>query len=107
MRTAPTTSSASTAPSSRSATLPEPVREAVTREVDRLERTGEQSPEHGWIRTWLDSVLELPWGTRTEDDLDVAHARGVLDADHTGLDRREETGCSSTWPCASCGPSAD
>ena len=65
--------------------LPEPVREALTREVDRLERTGEQSPEHGWIRTWLDSVLELPWGTRTEDDLDIAHARGVLDADHTGL----------------------
>jgi ATP-dependent Lon protease len=65
--------------------LPEPVREALTREVDRLERTGEQSPEHGWIRTWLDSVLELPWGTRTEDDLDVAHARAVLDADHTGL----------------------
>ena len=65
--------------------LPEPVCEALTREVDRLERTGEQSPEHGWIRTWIDSVLELPWGTRTEDDLDVAHARGVLDADHTGL----------------------
>ena len=66
--------------------LPEPVREALTREVDRLERTGEQSPEHGWIRTWLDTVLELPWGTRSEDHLDSPHARGVLDADHTGLD---------------------
>jgi ATP-dependent Lon protease len=65
--------------------LPEAVRDALTREVDRLERTGEQSPEHGWIRTWLDSVLDVPWGIRTEDDLDVAHARAVLDADHTGL----------------------
>jgi ATP-dependent Lon protease len=65
--------------------LPEPVREALIREVDRLERTGEQSPEHGWIRTWLDSVLEIPWGTRTDDDLDIARARSVLDADHTGL----------------------
>jgi ATP-dependent Lon protease len=65
--------------------LPEAVRDALTREVDRLERTGDQSPEHGWIRTWLDAVLELPWGARTEDDLDIAHARAVLDADHTGL----------------------
>jgi len=66
--------------------LPEAVREAVTREVDRLERTGEQSPEHSWIRTWIDTVFELPWGTRTDDDLDIARARAVLDADHTGLD---------------------
>ena len=66
--------------------LPDAVREAVTREVDRLERTGEQSPEHGWIRTWIDTVFELPWGTRTDDDLDIGHARSVLDADHTGLD---------------------
>jgi ATP-dependent Lon protease len=65
--------------------LPEAVREALAREVDRLERAGEQSPEHGWIRTWLDTVLELPWGTHTDDDLDVGRARRVLDADHTGL----------------------
>ncbi|MGH9046211.1 MAG: LON peptidase substrate-binding domain-containing protein, partial [Acidimicrobiales bacterium] len=38
--------------------LPEKVREAVEREIDKLERTSEQSPEHGWIRTWLDTVLE-------------------------------------------------
>ena len=42
--------------------LPEKVREAIVREVDRLERTPEQSTEHGWIRTWLDTMLELPWG---------------------------------------------
>ena len=65
--------------------LPEQVRAAVERELERLERTSEQSPEHGWIRTWLDTVLELPWGKRSEDRLDVAEARRVLDEDHTGL----------------------
>jgi ATP-dependent Lon protease len=65
--------------------LPEAVRESATREVDRLERTSEQSPEHGWIRTWLDSLLDVPWGARSEDNLDVNDARRVLDEDHTGL----------------------
>lgn len=68
------------------ADLPEGVREAALKEVDKLERSSEQSPETGWIRTWLDTVLELPWGTRTEDSTDVAAARAVLDADHHGLD---------------------
>jgi ATP-dependent Lon protease len=66
--------------------LPDGVRDAVAREIDRLERTAEQSPEHGWIRTWLDTMLELPWGTRSDDRLDIAEARRILDADHTGLD---------------------
>jgi ATP-dependent Lon protease len=60
-------------------------RAAITREIDKLERTSEQSPEHGWIRTWLDTVFELPWGVRSDDRLDVTEARQVLDADHTGL----------------------
>ena len=68
------------------ADLPEPVREAALREVGRLERASDQSPEAGWIRTWLDTVLELPWNTRSEDNTDVTAARAVLDADHTGLD---------------------
>ncbi len=67
------------------ATFPDAVRDAVTREVDRLERTGQQNPEHGWIRTWLDTVLDLPWGVRSDETLDVRVARDVLDADHTGL----------------------
>ncbi len=65
---------------------PEAVRVAVAKEIDKLERTNEQSPEGGWIRTWLDTVLELPWGTQSDDQLDVGAARVVLDADHTGLD---------------------
>jgi ATP-dependent Lon protease len=69
-----------------SAALPEAVREAALREVDKLERSSDQNPEAGWIRTWLDTVLELPWNERTEDSHDVAAARAVLDADHHGLD---------------------
>ncbi len=65
--------------------LPESVREATTRELDRLERMGEQSPENGWVRTWLDTILDLPWGTRSDDNLDVVLARATLDADHSGL----------------------
>ncbi|MDQ3898282.1 MAG: endopeptidase La, partial [Actinomycetota bacterium] len=67
-------------------TLPESVRPAVDRELGRLERTSEQSPEHGWIRTWLDTVFEIPWGKTSDDNLDVNDARAILDADHTGLD---------------------
>nr|WP_083884377.1 endopeptidase La [Nocardia higoensis] len=68
------------------ADLPDAVREAALREVGRLERASDQSPESGWIRTWLDTVLELPWQVKTTDSTDVAAARAVLDADHHGLD---------------------
>ena len=67
------------------AALPEKVREAALREVGKLERASDQSPESGWIRTWLDTVLELPFGTTTTDRTDVVEARKVLDADHHGL----------------------
>jgi ATP-dependent Lon protease len=65
--------------------LPDSVRTAVLREVDKLERTSEQSPEHGWIRTWLDTVLEIPWGVTSEDTLEVDAAARILDEDHDGL----------------------
>jgi ATP-dependent Lon protease len=66
--------------------LPEGVRTAVLRELERLERTSGQSPEQSWIRTWLDRVFDLPWATRTDEQLDIGAAREVLDADHAGLD---------------------
>jgi ATP-dependent Lon protease len=69
-----------------SADLPEKVHEAALREVDKLERSSDNNPEAGWIRTWLDTVLGLPWNVRTTDSTDVVAARGVLDADHEGLD---------------------
>jgi ATP-dependent Lon protease len=68
------------------ADLPEQVREAALREVGKLERASDQSPESGWIRTWLDTVLDLPWNVRTEDSTDLGAAREILDADHHGLD---------------------
>jgi ATP-dependent Lon protease len=70
--------------------VPEKVRDAILREVDRLERTPEQNIEHGWIRTWLDTITELPWGVRADDNLDIGEARRILDADHTGLDDVKE-----------------
>src|SRR3546814_7111512 len=57
------------------ADAPDAVREALLREVEKLERSSEQSPETGWIRTWLDTVLELPWGVTTEDSADVVAAQ--------------------------------
>src|SRR5882757_5012566 len=68
------------------ADLPEKVREAALREVGKLERSSEQSPEGGWIRTWLDTVLDLPWNSRTDDSTDLKAAREILDADHHGLE---------------------
>ncbi|MGP3774227.1 endopeptidase La [Streptomyces sp. SDT5-1] len=72
------------------ADLPEKVREAALKEVDKLERSSDQSPEGSWIRTWLDTVLELPWNERTEDAYDIQGARAVLDAEHAGLDDVKE-----------------
>lgn len=68
------------------ADLPDTVREAALREVGKLERSSDQSPEGGWIRTWLDTVLDLPWSVSTVDSTDLAAAREILDADHHGLD---------------------
>ncbi len=68
------------------ADLPEKVRDAALREVGKLERASDQSPETGWIRTWLDTVLDLPWNVTTDDNTDIAGAREILDADHHGLD---------------------
>ena len=66
--------------------MPDAVREQAERELGRLERTSEQSPEHGWIRTYLDWLTDVPWSVRTDDALDIVEARRVLDADHEGLE---------------------
>ncbi|MEV5429886.1 endopeptidase La [Streptomyces sp. NPDC052701] len=72
------------------ADLPEKVREAALKEVDKLERASDQSPEGSWIRTWLDTVLEMPWNERTEDAYDIQGAKAVLDAEHAGLEDVKE-----------------
>jgi ATP-dependent Lon protease len=65
--------------------LPEAVREQFERELGRLERMGDQSGESSMIRTYLDWLLAVPWGKRSDERLDPAYAREVLDADHAGL----------------------
>jgi ATP-dependent Lon protease len=66
--------------------MPDAVRTEVERELGRLERTSEQNPEVGWIRNYLDWMLDMPWNKRTDDRFDVAEARRILDEDHNGLD---------------------
>ncbi|MDO8363513.1 MAG: endopeptidase La [Actinomycetota bacterium] len=66
--------------------LPEKTAAFVAKEIERLERMSQQSPEHSWVRTWLDRLFELPWATRTPDQLELQGARAQLDADHYGLD---------------------
>jgi ATP-dependent Lon protease len=65
--------------------LPDAVREQAERELSRLGRMGEQNMESSMIRTYLDWLLAVPWGKRSEERLDPVHAREVLDADHAGL----------------------
>ncbi|MFF5250457.1 endopeptidase La [Streptomyces leeuwenhoekii] len=72
------------------ADLPEKVREAALKEVDKLERASDASPEGSWIRTWLDTVLEMPWNERTEDAYDIQGAKEILDAEHAGLEDVKE-----------------
>jgi ATP-dependent Lon protease len=70
--------------------MPDDVREQAERELGRLERTGEASGEASMIRTYLDWLIAVPWSKRSEERLDPAHAREILDADHAGLDDVKE-----------------
>ena len=67
--------------------LPEEVRKAADRELQRLEKLPSAAAEHGVIRTYLEWIITLPWGKHTDDDLDLEHARAVLDADHFDLEK--------------------
>jgi ATP-dependent Lon protease len=70
--------------------LPEPIRVAAVKEIDRMERMSEQNPEQAWIRNWLDVVFAMPWNTSTNDRHDVSLARSILDTDTTGLNDAKE-----------------
>ena len=72
------------------AQLPEAVNTVALRELGRLERMGQASPEHQMVRTYLDWVLDVPWSKVTDDRLDPAEARRVLDTDHYDLDKVKE-----------------
>src|SRR5919108_273811 len=68
------------------AEMPEAVGEQADRELRRLERQGEQSPESSMIRSYLDWLIAVPWSNRSEERLDPEHTRKVLDEDHAGLE---------------------
>jgi ATP-dependent Lon protease len=70
--------------------MPEDVLEQAEGELSRLERMGDQTPEATVIRNYLDWLLAVPWGERSEERLDPQHTREVLDADHAGLDDVKE-----------------
>jgi ATP-dependent Lon protease len=72
------------------ALLPDEVKNKVLKEVERLSRMHSSSAESGVIRTFIDTVLELPWGIRTEEKLDIGHAAEILDRDHYGLEKVKE-----------------
>jgi ATP-dependent Lon protease len=67
--------------------LPDPVRTQVDRELSRLEKLPQAAAEHGVIRTYLEWMAALPWGKGTEDNLDLRHARAVLDEDHYDIEK--------------------
>ncbi len=66
--------------------MPDAVREQAERELSRLERMGDASGEASMIRSYLDWLVAVPWSKRSEERLDPAHAREVLDIDHAGLE---------------------
>jgi ATP-dependent Lon protease len=68
-------------------TLPEEAQKAAERELGRLEKLPPAAAEYGVIRTYLEWILTLPWGRYTSDNLDLVHAREVLDADHFDLEK--------------------
>src|ERR671931_1229313 len=72
------------------AEMPDDVREQAERELGRFERMGDASPEASMIRTYLDWLLAVPWGNRSDERLDPKLAREILDADHAGLDDVKE-----------------
>jgi ATP-dependent Lon protease len=70
--------------------LPEEAKKEVERELSRLERLPAGAPDYHVTRTWVEFVLDLPWTNATEDNLDISHAREVLDNDHFGLKEVKE-----------------
>ncbi len=67
--------------------MPPEVEQAARKELRRLERMPEASPEHGMVRTYLDWMTELPWRLPDEKPIDIKEARRVLDEDHFGLEK--------------------
>jgi ATP-dependent Lon protease len=72
------------------AKMPEDVKKAADRELDRLSKVPQASPEYSVIRTYLDWLVQLPWNTETADHIDIKEARRILDEDHYDLEKIKE-----------------
>ena len=70
--------------------MPKEVNERALKEIDRLSKMPTTSPEHSWIRTYLEWLLDVPWNERTEDKIDIKEARKILDSDHYDLEKVKE-----------------
>src|SRR5260370_33654886 len=72
------------------ANMPEEARKAADKELDRLKMIPPDAAEHTVVRTYLDWLVTLPWAASTDDNLDIKHARAVLDEDHFDLEKVKE-----------------
>lgn len=70
--------------------LPASVKEKAQEEFDKLKKTSPMSPEHGVIRSYLETIASLPWSSKTDDNLDIAHVKSVLDDDHYDLEKPKD-----------------
>jgi len=70
--------------------MPKEVNERALKEIDRLSKMPTTSPEHSWIRTYLEWLLDVPWSERTEDKIDIEEAKKILDSDHYNLEKVKE-----------------
>ncbi len=70
--------------------LPAETKKEAVRELNRLQKLPPQAAEYGVIKTYLDWLTELPWNKLTADNLDIEHARKILDSDHYGLEKVKE-----------------
>ena len=67
--------------------MPKEVKDKALKELSRLKKLPSASPDYSVLRNYLDTLLELPWGKKTEDNKDLVKARQILDEDHSGLDK--------------------
>lgn len=72
------------------AKMPEDIKKVALQELEKFETLNEQSPEYNLSRTYLETLSDLPWSIETEDQLNVSHAREILDQDHSGLEKVKE-----------------